>query len=106
MFYKKNADGYRELVPGVEMKTLAYGERTSFTEVTFKKGSIIPIHNHMHEQTGYLIKGKLLFNINGEEKIAEPGDSWNIASNVKHSAEALEDCVVIEVFSPVRQEYL
>lgn len=106
MFYKKNDSGYKEKIDGVRLKTLSYGKRTSFTEVLLKKGSVIPLHSHEHEQTGYMVKGKLLFIIDGEQQIAEVGDSWNIAGNVEHSAEALEDSVVIEVFSPVREDYL
>ena len=106
MFYKKDSAGYKEKLPGLNIKTLVHGERTSFTEMLLKKGTVVPMHKHFHEQTGYLVKGKLLFNIAGEEIIAEPGDSWNIAGNVEHAAEALEETVLIEVFSPVREDYL
>ncbi len=59
-----------------------------------------------HEQTGYMISGRLLFTIGDERCEAEPGDSWNIPSNVEHDVEVLEDTVVIEVFSPAREDYL
>ena len=59
-----------------------------------------------HEQTGYLVEGKMRFFVEGEEFSAEPGDSWCILGDVPHSAEVLEDAVVIEVFSPPREEYL
>lgn len=106
MFYKKNISGYIEKLPGLNIKTLVHGEKTSFTEMILKKGTLVPLHKHFHEQTGYMVKGKLLFNINGEEILAEAGDSWNIASNIEHSAEAIEDTLLIEVFSPVREDYL
>ncbi|MDD5087594.1 MAG: cupin domain-containing protein [bacterium] len=106
MFYTANPDGYHELLPGVRLKTLVHGERMHFTEVKFVKGAKVPMHKHPHEQTGYVVKGALRFDVDGEILIAKPGDSWNIASNVPHSAEALEETAVIEVFSPVREDYL
>jgi len=59
-----------------------------------------------HEQTGTLISGRLRFNVDGEIFDAELGDSWCLPGGVEHAAEALEDSVVIEVFSPVREDYL
>lgn len=106
MFYTANPDGYHELIAGVRLKTLVHGARTHFTEVKFVKGAKIPTHSHPHEQTGCVVKGALRFDVDGEILIARPGDSWNLPSNVPHSAEALEDTVVIEVFSPVREDYL
>jgi quercetin dioxygenase-like cupin family protein len=106
MFSSCNPDNYHELVPGVKLKTLVHGERTHFTEVKFVKGALIPRHQHPQEQTGYVVSGALRFTIGSEVMVARPGDSWNIASNVTHAAEALEESVVIEVFSPPREDYL
>jgi quercetin dioxygenase-like cupin family protein len=101
-----NDGGYREMIEGVWLKALSHGERTLLTEVRFNKGAVVPEHQHHHEQTGYLISGSLRFFSGDEEAIAHPGDSWNLASGFPHGAEALEDSVVIEVFSPVREDYL
>ena len=106
MFKKSKSGGTTELVKGVHLKTLVYGEKTLLTEVRFEKGAVIPQHSHPHEQTGYLVSGQMDFLVNGEHHPAKPGDSWNIASNVEHGATALEEAVVIEVFSPVREDYL
>ena len=106
MIVHSDADGYRELVDGVRLKALVHGERTLLTEVKLTKGAVVPEHRHPHEQTGYLVSGSLRFFSGGEESIALPGDSWNLAGDVPHGAEALEDTVVVEVFSPVREDYL
>lgn len=106
MFYKKQPDGYQFPLDGVSQKTLVYGEKTLMTEFLLKSGSLLPIHEHPHEQTGYLVSGRLKMFINEQEFIAEPGDSWCIASNVNHGAEALENSVAVEIFSPVREEYI
>ena len=106
MFCKKDSEGYRQLADGVEMKTLVYGEKTSMSEFQLAKGSEVPTHSHPHEQTGIMISGRLRFNVDGDIIEANPGDSWCVPGNVEHSAEALEDTVVVEVFSPVREDYL
>jgi len=106
MFYKKNDDGYHMPLTGVSQKTLVYGEKTLMTEFVLEAGSDLPMHQHPHEQTGYLVKGKLKMFIDDKEFIAEPGDSWCIGSNIDHGAEALEKTIAVEIFAPVREEYL
>ena len=106
MFKKSEASGHIELVKGVHLKTLVYGDHTLMTEVKFEKGAVIPPHHHPHEQTGYLVSGHMDFLVDGEHCIANPGDSWNIAGDVEHGATAIEPSVVVEVFSPVREDYL
>jgi quercetin dioxygenase-like cupin family protein len=106
MFKKTKNSGYTELVKGVHLKTLVYGNKTLMTKVRFEKGAVIPPHSHPNEQTGYMVSGQLEFVVDGEQIPAEPGDSWNIAGDVEHGAKALEESVVIEVFSPVREDYL
>lgn len=106
LFYKKNSDNYRQGPPGVVFKTLTYGKNTSLGEFRLKKGRVIPTHTHPHEQIGYLISGHVIFHIAGEKYEARPGDSWCIPGNVEHSVDIIEDSLVIEVFSPVREDYL
>lgn len=106
MFYKANPDGYKSVLPGINLKTLVFGEKTLFSEFRMQAGSTLPSHSHMYEQTGYLVSGKIRLTIGDEVFTVEPGDSWCIQSNVSHSAEILADSVAIEVFSPVREDYL
>jgi quercetin dioxygenase-like cupin family protein len=106
MFYKRRDDGYRQLMPGVAVKTLVHGERTLFTEFRLAGGHTLPMHAHPHEQTGYLVSGAIVLTIGGERFEVRPGDSWNIPGDVEHGAQAVADSVAIEVFSPVREDYL
>jgi len=106
VYYKKASGNYREVLEGVSFKTLTFGLKTLLTEFRLEKGSVIPVHNHPHEQTGYMVSGRMTFKINGEIYNAEPGDSWCIPSNVEHGVDVIEDSLVIEVFSPVREDYL
>jgi len=106
MIQHADETGYNELLDGVRLKSMVHGSATHLTEVRFVKGAVVPEHEHPHEQTGYLISGSLRFFGAGEETVVAPGDCWNFASGIPHGAEALEDSVVIEVFSPIREDYL
>ena len=106
MFRKKDTGVSRELLEGIDLTTLVHGDKTLMGQFKLSKGSIVPTHSHPHEQTGIMISGKLRFIVEGEIMDVETGDSWCLPGGVEHSAEALEDSVVIEVFSPVREDYL
>jgi len=106
MFTKFDEGGYRELIPGVRLKTLAHGERTLLGSFRFVRGAVVPTHQHPHEQTGFVVSGRLRFVVDGEPFEAAVGDSWCIPGNTDHSAEAVEESVVVEVFSPIREDYL
>jgi quercetin dioxygenase-like cupin family protein len=106
MFYKGSPDGYRQVLEGIQLKTLVYGEGTLLAEFRLKQGSQLPRHSHPQEQTGYLIAGRIRLSIGDEALEMEPGDSWCVPSSIEHGAEILADSIAIEVFSPVREDYL
>jgi len=106
MFYKRNSNGYKDALEGIRLKTLVHGEKTLLCEFRLEKGRLLPSHKHPHEQTGYLVSGAMNLTVGDEMLEARPGDSWCIAGNVEHAAEILEDSVAVEVFSPVREDYL
>ena len=106
MFQKHDENGYSVAAPGIQIKTLVYGDKTLMTEYLLARGHWLPEHSHPHEQTGYLVKGRMRLTIGREEKDIGPGDSWCILGGVEHYAEIIEDSVAVEVFSPVREDYL
>ncbi len=106
MFYKADDNGYRQALPGVRMKTLIYGDKTLLAEFRLAANHALPRHAHIYEQTGYLASGRLRFTIGDNTMELAPGDSWCVPGDVEHSVEILEDAVVVEVFSPVREDYL
>ena len=106
MFCKANQKGFKKVLPGIKLKTLVYGEKTLLTEFRLDAGAVLPKHAHIHEQTGYLAQGKIRLTIGGKIFEVGKGDSWCIPGNMDHSAEILKNSVAIEVFSPVRDEYL
>ena len=106
MFSRRNEDNYKQALPGIKMKTLCHGDKTLMTEFIMDAGSILPLHSHPHEQTGYLVSGGIVLTIEEVRHEVAPGDSWCVAGNVEHGAEIVSDSVAVEVFSPVRVEYL
>ena len=106
MFSHHTETGYRESLPGIRQKTLVFGKNTLMAEFWLNEGSQLPQHTHQHEQTGYLVSGHMTLRIGNEESDIRPGASWNIPGNVEHSATIHGDSVAVEVFYPVREEYL
>lgn len=84
---------------------MACGEGCQIIEFELKKGSVIPIHDHVNEQVGAVIKGRLLLRLGNEEREVKAGDGYAIAPRMPHGAKALEDTMVIDVFAPPRQDY-
>jgi len=106
MFEKHGPSGYKVALAGIRMKTICHGERTLMTEYLLERGSTLPVHCHPHEQTGYLVKGHMRLTIGSREHDVGAGDCWCIPGAVQHGAQILEDSVAVEVFSPVREDYL
>jgi quercetin dioxygenase-like cupin family protein len=94
------------MFPGVVRRTLPSGDRMTLVEVTIAKGSEVPAHNHPHEQVGYVVKGRVRFTIGGEARELQAGDGYLAPADVSHGVTALEPSIFIDIFSPVREEYL
>ncbi|MGI9077887.1 MAG: cupin domain-containing protein [Gemmatimonadaceae bacterium] len=99
----------KERVSPLLERRLITGERMMLAHVYLAKGCIVPRHSHENEQLTYIIEGALHFWI-GEEGFQEldvrAGEVLHIPSNVPHKAEALEDTIDVDIFSPPRQDWL
>jgi quercetin dioxygenase-like cupin family protein len=98
MFAKKQKDGHIPACEGITRKTLVYG--------VLKAGSLLPNHRHPEEQTGYLADDHLILTIGDDIFDVRPGDSWAIFGGTEHHAKVISDAVAVEIFSPVRKDYL
>lgn len=90
-------------------RRLISGERVMLAHVYLKKGCVVPRHAHENEQLTYILEGALRFWIGEEESqevVVRAGEVLRIPSNVPHKAEALEDTLDVDVFSPPRQDWL
>lgn len=94
----------KELVPGIT-GYYAHGDSLTLGLAELKAGSIIPMHQHVHEQITYIIEGELDMVIDGQPCLLTAGMYHVIRSNTPHSAIAKTDCRVIDTFCPVREEY-
>ena len=98
------------MVPGVRRRTLAGGTAMMQMLVEFETGSRLPEHRHPHEQVTYVLTGALRFTLNGpagvETRDVRAGESLYLASNLPHAAESLEASVVVDTFSPPREDLL
>ena len=99
----------KERVNDLLDRRLVTGERMMLSHVYLKKGCIVPWHSHENEQITYILEGSLRFWLGeegGEERVLKAGDVLVIPSNLPHKAEALEDTLDLDVFSPPRQDWL
>ena len=99
----------RERVTDKLDRKLITGERLMLAHVFLKKGCVVPKHHHRHEQFTYVIAGALRFWIGEDEShqvSVRAGEVLHIPSNVRHKAEALEDTLDMDVFSPPREDWL
>jgi quercetin dioxygenase-like cupin family protein len=99
----------KERVSDMLERRLITGERVMLAHVYLKKGCIVPKHSHDNEQITYILEGALKFSIGddgAEEIVVHAGEVLLIPSNVPHKAEALEETLDVDVFSPPRADWL
>ena len=82
------------------------GQEIMVARVLLKKGCIVPEHSHHNEQVTYILDGALKFWIDGKEIVVHAGEVLCIPANMPHKAEALEDTVDLDVFSPPRADWI
>jgi quercetin dioxygenase-like cupin family protein len=81
-------------------------DQMTISRLSLKKGAIVPRHQHVNEQVTNLEQGRLRFTFDDGDVVVAAGDSLQIPSNVPHSVEALEDSVAVDLFSPVREDWI
>ena len=94
-----------EMVPGLWRRTLSWGERLMVVQVTLEKGTVVPAHRHPHEQITYIIEGELAMDVEGQTHVLGAGGSLLFLADVEHGATALQRTLVVDTFSPPREEY-
>ncbi|AGK98950.1 cupin domain-containing protein [Clostridium pasteurianum] len=96
----------KDLGEGFGRKLLASGGNMMAAEMIIKKGAVGAYHSHPHEQISYVVSGSIEATIGGEKYILNTGDSYYAKPNLPHGATALEDSVLLEIFSPQREDFL
>ncbi|MCS7460824.1 cupin domain-containing protein [Paenibacillus doosanensis] len=90
--------------PGVKRKIFEPGESIMMMEVHFEANAEGYQHSHPHEQFSYCLKGKLAFTVDGETKVISQGETIYIPSGARHGCKALEASVLLDTFTPVRED--
>ena len=91
--------------PKISRKVIS-GERAMVAQVFLAKDSVVPVHQHESEQLTYILEGALKFELEGREVVVRKGEVLLIPSNVPHRAVALEDTIDLDIFSPIRVDWL
>ncbi len=95
-----------EAVTDLISRQVITGEKVMAAHIRLKKGSVVPLHSHEAEQLSYTFSGALKFIISGETIVVGPGELLVIPSGIPHEAVALEDTHEMDVFSPIRYDWL
>ena len=91
---------------GVIRRVLAYSKDLMCVENTFKKGAVGKLHHHPHTQITYVVSGCFEFEIEGVKKQVHPGDTMLKTANVEHGCVCLEDGILLDIFTPMREDFV
>lgn len=95
-----------EVADGIKRQMLGYNGQIMMVRVWFDKGAVGQVHSHYHAQVSYVESGTFAVNVDGEIQVLRAGDSFFIPPNVDHGAVCTEEGVLLDVFSPVREDFL
>nr|WP_293837220.1 cupin domain-containing protein [uncultured Arsenicibacter sp.] len=91
---------------GVRRKILAFDANLMLVKVAFEAGGVGAIHHHYHTQMSYVESGRFEITIDGEKHILKQGDVYHMPPNLPHGALALEAGVLVDVFTPMREDFI
>ncbi len=95
-----------DLGGGIKRKVMAYDDQMMVVKVAFEAGGIGAMHSHPHTQASYVASGKFDITIDGKTKTLKGGDVYFVPSDLEHGAVCLEDGELIDVFHPLREDFL
>lgn len=102
----KKENGVPRQFLGVDFVVLSIGNDSMVAKMLYKSTDNVPFHKHPNEQSGYVISGKYILSFGSQSYELTQGDSYSIPANVEHSIQIVEAGEVLDVFTPIRQDYL
>jgi quercetin dioxygenase-like cupin family protein len=102
----KNDNPWIEICPGIKRRTLTSGQTMYQMIAQLDAGSVMPEHRHAQEQVVHILEGRMRLIVEGTPHELRPGESFYLASNLPHGVETIENTLVLDTFSPPRDEYL
>lgn len=106
IFYKSDSTEWEKVDEYIDRQIVGYDESVMMVNVRFKKGGIGYKHKHPHIQVTYVAEGKFEVNIGEDISILKKGDSFFVPSNIIHGVECMEDGILVDVFSPFREDFI
>ena len=106
VFIENDEISWQQMDMGVKRKIMAYDDKLMVVKVAFDKGGIGSLHQHHHSQITHIESGIFEVEIGEEKKVLKAGDAFYIPPNVMHGAVCLEAGVLIDVFSPMREDFI
>lgn len=95
-----------DLGNGVVRRVLAYSKDLMCVENTFAEGAIGALHHHPHTQITYVVSGKFEFEIDGVKKVVQAGDTMLKTNSVEHGCKCLEAGILLDIFNPMREDFV
>ena len=106
IFIENDLLPWEEIDTGVKRKIMAYDDNLMMVKVQFEKGGVGSLHHHSNSQISHVESGKFEIEINGNKKILSAGDAFYVPPDVVHGAVCLEAGTLIDVFSPMREDFI
>lgn len=107
MFVENKDIPVTDLGGGVTRKVLSYSKNLMTVELHFEPGSKGAPHSHPHEQIGYIISGKLIYKEEGQEdKLLCTGDTYYVRPNAVHGIDVIEETMLLDIFTPMREDFV
>ena len=105
-FIKDSDIAWEPVAEGMKRKIMAYNENVMMVRVEFETGGVGTLHQHPHVQISHVEKGVFEVEIGGEKQVLKAGDAFYVTSNIWHGAVCLEAGVLVDIFSPMREDFL
>lgn len=105
-FIDNDAITWENVAPGMKRKIMAYDERLMVVKVEFEKGAIGTVHQHYHTQISHVDSGVFEVEIDGKKQLLKQGDAFYVPPNILHGAVCIEPGTLIDIFSPMREDFI
>jgi len=106
VFIENDEIDWEDTEQGIQRKIMAYDDRVMLVKVKFKTGGIGILHQHTHTQLSYVESGIFEIEIGGKKKILKGGDAFFIPPNTLHGAICIQKGILVDVFSPMREDFI
>ncbi|WP_242092878.1 cupin domain-containing protein [Aestuariivivens sediminicola] len=106
IFFRQDEMEWEAVEDKIERQIVGYDDTMMMVNVKFEKGGVGSVHHHVHTQSTYISEGKFEVTVADDKKVLKKGDSFFVPSNTPHGVVCLESGVLIDVFTPVRKDFL